>query len=262
MTRNALQLLTESTAADPARISMLRPSMVTIVNCMNAVQKVTRGAADSPQSTETMSRQAAVQQVQQTLKQACERSTSLAVDTILQLYQDNQLQPLSIGTFSRSSTLAAILNQLLDEHPHVLQTPILCSRSSPGEEGEFMALDLSGGKEEQEDSKKAICVDDEDFKKRLNDLDIFLIGADCILADQSAIVNKVGTADLASTIFAKSNKNSSHSLKKCQVLCCTDRFKVWEDAFPPPLEEELFEVIPVANHIDRILLPPNEISYE
>ncbi|KAG7370114.1 NUDIX domain containing protein [Nitzschia inconspicua] len=190
MSKNALKLIMKSNTTDPARLSMLRPSMVTIVNCMQAVQKLLGSSHHSQQSTSHLHRKDAANQVLRTLDQEFNRSIVYAVDAILQLYRDNDQSPLVVGTFSRSSTLVAVLNQLLDDHSHVLQIPILCSRSIPGGEGEFMALDLN--KRGEGASVRAVCIDDDELKKKLSSLDVLLIGADCILGDKSAVVNKLG----------------------------------------------------------------------
>lgn len=260
MSRNALKRIMESSDVDPARISMLRPSMVTIVNCMNAVQKILSNPTTQQPTTISLSIQDAAEQVLETLDRESSRSTMYAVAQILQLYEENNQQPLSIGTFSRSSTLVAVLKQLLDNHPQVIQTPIVCSRSIPGGEGELMTMDLNNrdNMDTGNSSTRAICVDDEQMKSEIANMDILLVGADCVLKDQSAVVNKVGTAEIASIAFE--NRNSSESRRFCRVLCCTDRFKVWNDVFPPPLEEDLFEQIPVSNHIDRVLLPWDDDS--
>jgi translation initiation factor 2B subunit (eIF-2B alpha/beta/delta family) len=253
LSRNALNLLMEVNTADPGRLAMLRPSMVTIVNCMNAVQRLPSSERQTQQSKVLLLRQDAAKEVLEDLERETTRSVTHAVDCILQLYRDNNQQPLAMGTFSRSSTLGAILNQVLDHHPHVLQLPILCSRSIPGGEGELMAKDLNARIGDM--VERAVCVDDDEMMGKLVNLDVLLIGADCILADHSAVINKVGSASLASAVSENRKKSTG---KKCHVLCCTDRFKVWDDLFPPPLEEDLFELIPVANHIDQILLPPDE----
>jgi translation initiation factor 2B subunit (eIF-2B alpha/beta/delta family) len=260
MSRNALKLIMESPKAnDPARLAMLRPTMVTIVNCMNEVQRVL--LQQSQQSkTSPLRPDDAAQHVLETLNLESQRSVTYAVEQIVQLYyhqeSNNQQQPFSIGTFSRSSTVVAVLNQLLDEYPHIIKTPILCSRSVPGGEGELMALDLYKNCRGDIDTSRAVCVSDEQMKKDLANLDLLVIGADCVLKDQSAIVNKVGTADLLAAMVVENEKQNPKSRRCCRVLCCADRFKVWDDILPPPLEEDLFELIPVPHNIDQLLLPP------
>jgi translation initiation factor 2B subunit (eIF-2B alpha/beta/delta family) len=260
MSRNALKLIMESPqTADPARFAMLRPTMVTIVNCMNAVQRIL--SQQSPQSKTSLSLQSdAAKQVLDILDLESKRSVKYAVEQIVQLYYDeennNQQLPLSIGTFSRSSTLVAVLNQLTEEHPQIIKTPILCSQSVPGGEGELMAMDLNKDCNGDTNSRRAVCVGDEQMKKDLATLDVLLIGADCVLKDRSAVVNKVGTADLLAAVAFENERMKPKSRQRCRVLCCTDRFKVWDDNFPPPLEEDLFELIPVSHHIDQLLLPP------
>ncbi|KAL3912011.1 MAG: hypothetical protein SGARI_001366 [Bacillariaceae sp.] len=194
MSRNALQLLMTSKTADPARLAMLRPSMVTIVNCMKVVQKL--------QSTQQSTRPQAAQQVLDALDRETKLSVQYAVDALQTLYRDNS------------------------------------------REGEIMANDLNDcGKE-----TTAVYVEDDEMKDLIgnNEIDVLLVGADCVLADRSAVANKVGTANLAAIAT-----NST-----CQVLCCTDRFKLWDDVFPPPLETDLFEMVHVKDHAVELLLPP------
>jgi translation initiation factor 2B subunit (eIF-2B alpha/beta/delta family) len=144
MSRNALKLIMESPKTnDPARLAMLRPTMVTIVNCMNAVQRILLQQSQHSK-TSPLRPDDAAKQVLDTLNLESQRSVKYAVEHIVQLYRhkesNNQQQPFSIGTFSRSSTVVAVLNQLLDEYPHIIKTPILCSRSVPGGEGEISIL--------------------------------------------------------------------------------------------------------------------------
>eukprot|EP00980_Cylindrotheca_fusiformis_P024425 scaffold11900_cov90-Cylindrotheca_fusiformis.AAC.1 len=49
------------------------------------------------------------------------------------------------------------------------------------------------------------------------------------------MVNKVGTRKLCEIARANS----------IPVLCCADRWKRWDDTFPPPLEIDLFEFVPM-----------------
>ena len=242
MSRNALKLLIHSDKADPARLAMLRPSMVTIVNCMNMVQKM----VSTQQST---TRAGAAQQVLDAIESETNLSVQCAVDALQSIYRNNSNppQPLVLATFSRSSTLLAILQRVLAERPETIKLPILCSRSIPGGEGAIMAKDLNGN-----DSDTAICVEDDELKDLVTEgkVDALLIGADCVLADGSAVANKVGTAKLASAACQST----------CRVVCCTDRLKVWDDAFPPPLETDLFEMVPVKDHDLKLLLPSPTIA--
>ena len=105
-----------------------------------------------------------------------------------------------------------------------------------------MAKDLNGN-----GTNTAVCVEDDELKDLVTEgkVDALLIGADCVLADGSAVANKVGTAKLASAARQST----------CRVLCCTDRLKVWDDTFPPPLETDLFEMVSVEDHDLKLLLP-------
>ena len=75
-------------------------------------------------------------------------------------------------------------------------------------------------------------------------IDLLLVGSDCILPNGDS-VNKVGTTKLCK--MAK-----KHGVP---VYCSVDRWKVWDDCFLPPMEEHLFEVVPLV-YIDRVLVPP------
>lgn len=262
MSRNALKLIMEyPNTADPAHLAMLRPTMVTTVNCMNAVQRILLSQQSSHSKTTLSCPNDAAKQVLEILDIESKRSVKYAVKQIVQLYHDemnnHQHQPLSIGTFSRSSTLVSVLNELLEEYPQIIKTPILCSQSIPGGEGELMAMDINQPNSGNPNRRRAVCVDDEQMKKNLANLDVLLIGADCVLYDQSAVVNKVGTAALLEAMAVENEKKKLNSRRSCRVFCCTDRFKVWDDIFPPPMED-IFELIPVSNLIDQLLLPPAE----
>jgi translation initiation factor 2B subunit (eIF-2B alpha/beta/delta family) len=71
---------------------------------------------------------------------------------------------------------------------------------------------------------------------------LLLVGADYIYQD--AIVNKVNT---------KRSAKSSSSCSRCHVVCCADRFKLWDGAFPLPLED-MFECVPMTL-FDRVQMP-------
>jgi hypothetical protein len=79
---------------------------------------------------------------------------------------------------------------------------------------------------------------------------LVLVEADCIY--QVAIANKVGTKRLAQAAAFTFPANSSSS--RCHVVCCVDRFKLWDDMFPPPLKD-IFESIPMTL-FDHVLVPP------
>mmetsp|Transcript_22650 Transcript_22650/g.36659 ORF Transcript_22650/g.36659 Transcript_22650/m.36659 type:complete len:441 (+) Transcript_22650:121-1443(+) len=258
MSRRALELIREG-KGDPSRMRMLRPSMVTIVNSMNSVNDIlSRQPQQSPSSADATA--AVAEQVLKSLDAEAQRTIDYAVDELLNLYRERKM-PLKVCTFSRSSTLVSILMRLLEESPESLQLPVLCSRSIPGAEGEAMARDLNDGVSSSV-GKVAVCVEDDRMNELLHSensvVDVVLIGADCVLEDESAVINKVGSTALTSLVSSSKGQDTS----RCQVFCCTDRFKWWQDKFPPPLEKDLFELVPIPNHIDRLLVPPPQAEVE
>jgi len=143
-----------------------------------------------------------------------------------------------IGVLSRSSTLVSVLKKLFQafENDPQFQISVVCSQSSLGDEGILMAQDLGNG--------VACVVPDEEMiqKVKKNEIDLILVGCDCIM--EHAIVNKVGTAALA---------RAAQKSVGCPVLCCSDRWKLWDDVFPPPLEP-IFELIP-RSLFDEVIVP-------
>lgn len=216
MARNAL-LLVQNHGADPALIKMFRPSMVAITNAMNRVEVSDNvdSVLDSLQTTTTRTVDHAVQNLEPLLNGKTPND------------------PLVIATFSRSSTLAAVLQRLQQEATNN-NLKVLCSKSTPGDEGILMAQDLGGVE----------CVEDDELLNlvRNDEIDVVLVGCDCVT--QQDVVNKIGTKALAEAASTSS---------RCKVYCCTDEWKQWDDVFPPPLED-IFE--PVPKHlIDEILMP-------
>ncbi|KAL3944171.1 MAG: hypothetical protein SGBAC_001728 [Bacillariaceae sp.] len=72
--------------------------------------------------------------------------------------------------------------------------------------------------------------------------DVLLVESDCVLPDRMA--NKVGTKRLCEIAQTQGTL----------VLCCADRWKLWEDFFPPPSEEDLFEWVPL-KLVSKFLVP-------
>jgi translation initiation factor 2B subunit (eIF-2B alpha/beta/delta family)/8-oxo-dGTP pyrophosphatase MutT (NUDIX family) len=252
MSRRALDLI-KTSGTDAAlvanRLRMLRPSMVSIVKAMGSVIQILSWNRDDDVRQNPVCSIEAATQVAEALNKEAKQSVQVAVAQLLQLQKERN-HPLKVCTFSRSSIVVSVIKGLLDESPDSLKVPILCSESVPGAEGRLMTIDLNSG---SEGSEIAMCVADERIKEMIRtgygDIDVLLIGADCILAERSAIVNKIGTTELASAAF----ENMAEF--RCQVYCCTDQFKLWDDIFPPPLETDLFETVP-SKYIDRLLLPP------
>ncbi|KAL9182678.1 hypothetical protein ACHAXT_013330 [Thalassiosira profunda] len=217
-------------------IAMLRPSMVPIANVMREFDRRT-------QSHDNIDR--VKDELLLSLDTEAKRCVDLAVETVLQYYKQWQLTSPSaeltfaIGTFSRSSTLRSIFERVQSALEHTNHVSVVCSRSTPGDEGELMASDLN-----------AKWLPDESFQQQIEQgqINLVIVGADCILPEGRGIVNKVGTAALATTC------------KRCNVpiMCSADRWKLWDDEFPPPLED-IFEVVP-SELLSKVLVPAEHES--
>jgi translation initiation factor 2B subunit (eIF-2B alpha/beta/delta family)/8-oxo-dGTP pyrophosphatase MutT (NUDIX family) len=221
MTRNAIQLLQKDMENDAQtrllaqKISMLRPSMVPIVNVMREIIENGKDAV-------TME---AFQQ------QEVQRCVDLGIQTLEALMYSKNKKQITIATISNSGTLAQILQ------PFANNCRILCGQSTTAgsNEGELMANDLNFE-----------WVPDAELQRLLSsstNIDLLLVGSDYILPD--TMVNKVGTRPLC--LAAKEGK--------VPVYCCADRWKVWEDAFGPPMERDMFELVPL-ELITKVLMPP------
>lgn len=101
----------------------------------------------------------------------------------------------------------------------------LVTQSTPGDEGELMAKDLQSPWIPDDEMHR--LLNGEKNKERI--LDLVLIGSDCVQPQTESMVNKVGTKKLC----------------EIPVFCCADTWKVWNDIFPPPTEEDLFEFVPL-----------------
>jgi translation initiation factor 2B subunit (eIF-2B alpha/beta/delta family) len=215
-------------------IAMLRPSMVAIVNAMNEFDRRVQTDPNIDRVGEDLRR---------SLDGEIGRCVDLGYETILHHYRQWKLtsphvRGFVIGTFSRSSTTKMILERVLQNQVESSEVKVLCSQSTPGDEGELMAADVPGAR----------CLPDQEFQKWLEDgnIDLVLVGADCILEGGKGVVNKVGTASLA-TCCERNN---------VPIICCADRWKVWEDDYPPGLED-IFETFIPAN-LDHVLVPDCE----
>jgi translation initiation factor 2B subunit (eIF-2B alpha/beta/delta family)/8-oxo-dGTP pyrophosphatase MutT (NUDIX family) len=235
MTQNACNLLEdiqdlETRIQLASTIAMLRPTMVPIVNAMHQI--ITNKGTFEPKL----------------LFHELERSVDLGREAIQALYSQLLLEErggggtgqnikLTIATFSRSGTLVKILQPLLMEDDNSSSNcfRVICGKSTPGDEGELMAQDLG---------VNAVCVSDEELLKALPTVDLLLIGSDCIIPNR-LVVNKTGTKVLCE--MARQHK--------VPVYCCSDRWKIWDDVFTPPLETDLFDEVSI-DLIDRVLVPP------
>ncbi|KAL3782681.1 hypothetical protein ACHAW5_001362 [Stephanodiscus triporus] len=212
----------------PHSIAMLRPSMVPIVNLMNEFDRRMQTDSDSDRVGENL---------RQSLDEEIGKCVDLGFETIMRYYAQWTLNSPSatvfaIGTFSRSSTVKKILERLQEESNGV---KVLCSQSTPGDEGELMAADVPG----------ATLLSDQKFRQYIEQgkIELVIVGADCILQEGKGIVNKIGTASLST--YCKQ--------KNIPLICCADRWKVWEDVYPPGLED-IFELF-IPDKSEHVLIP-------
>ena len=238
MTQNAIQLVndndsnsdekcqTHSRTTTSRHIAMLRPSMVPIVNVMHQII-----TDDGKESSVTM----------ESFLNELDRCVAVGKDAIKDIILEKATETvgtrdepllLRIGTFSRSGTIAKILKPLVDEK----SCAVVCSQSTPGDEGELMAKDLN-----------AQWIPDREMHNLLNsnNLDLLVIGSDCVQPQTSTMVNKIGTK----VLYEIAQRNT------IPVFCCADSWKIWEDIFPPPIEEDLFEFFPL-DLVTKLLVPP------
>jgi 8-oxo-dGTP pyrophosphatase MutT (NUDIX family) len=214
LARQAVELVA-TRQADPSVLKMLRPSMVAITNVLQTLEQGVMTPQDALES----------------LEREGQRAVDLAVERVASRIRLHEKQrPFTIALFSRSSTLLSIMRRVLKEH----QVHVVCSQSTPGDEGLLMAQDLGS----------VPCFPDETLIQKVTkgEIDLVLVGCDCVMEHQ--VFNKVGTAALA-----RAAKESSN----CQILCCSDRRKIWDDIFPPPLEP-IFETI-LRSLFDEIVIP-------
>jgi len=186
-------------------IPILRPSMVSIGNVVRQVMHCNNQDWD----------------VDHSFKYEAQRCVTIGTEALERIIEQSSDKTAVIATFSRSSTVRRILLNLKQKYDHSIT--ILCGKSVPGQEGILMAQDVQG-----------VCIDDDDLYQRIandNKVDAVIVGADCIKPSRF-VVNKVGTKRLAE--LAKQ--------ANIPILCCSDRWKLWDDDFPPPLEP-IFEVI-------------------
>eukprot|EP00977_Amphora_coffeiformis_P011066 scaffold2651_cov171-Amphora_coffeaeformis.AAC.6 len=226
LARQALTILQSADNAEELEqwavyMRMMRPSMVAITNALNRV------IDDGQSPTEVL----------QEMKEEADKLTNCGCTAILDKIKALGTKDSSqrrIATFSRSSTLSAILQKVQNELAMSNQDPVdmVCAKSTPGDEGILMASDLN-----------ATCIPDEDLllRVRQGSIDLVVVGADCLISD-SLIVNKVGTQQLA-RVCKESN---------VPIWCFTDSSKIWNDIFPPPLED-IFECIP--RHLLHVIMP-------
>lgn len=219
MARNAVTLVSQYDA-DPTVMKMLRPSMVALTNVLGVLENGQMSPHEMIEALEIEGKRAvnlAVERLSERIQQCRQAS---GVD-----------RPFVIATISRSSTIVAVLKSLITKHRLI---HVICSESTPGEEGVLMAQHLCG----------VPCLPDSVVREMVlqGTVDLVLVGCDC--ATEHHVVNKVGTGDLA---------RAGAQSGICKVLCCTDRWKIWEDVFLPPLES-IFEAVP-RSLFDEVIIP-------
>ncbi|GKY96718.1 hypothetical protein MPSEU_000631300 [Mayamaea pseudoterrestris] len=238
MARQAIELLKVHPNADPKQMKMMRPSMVAITNVLNLYDEV--GDADH---------------VMKMIQEETTKAINLAVDSVVALLQKwhterhasrgghvdatSQNEEFRIATFSRSSTLATVLNKVHEACGSFVRLSVTCSKSFPGGEGELMAEELRLVYNE-----KACAADDDELIHSIQHYNLILIGCDCVMPN--AIVNKVGSKRLVQA-------GREHNVP---VYCCADGLKIWKDEFPPPLEA-IFEIIPIGL-VDNVVGAQNQ----
>jgi translation initiation factor 2B subunit (eIF-2B alpha/beta/delta family) len=144
-----------------------------------------------------------------------------------------------VMTHSSSATVREAID-------HTPPDRMVCTVSSPGEEGRELAESLRG-------SELAVdLVDDPDAEHAVATVDLLLIGADTVFRDGS-LVNKVGTAGLAKA----AKKAGVPVIVACEVIKLAP-----EDPRDP--REDRFDLTP-PKHIDLFVteegeIPPGDIA--
>ena len=212
-------------------IAILRPSMVPIVNAMNEFdQRIMHDGYDMIDQVRNA--------LLKSLTDESNRCVELGCELLMNMYKAKASSAeFVIGTFSRSSTLKSILQRVIESSSEeaAAKVRVVCSQSTPGDEGMLMATDIS----------PASCIPDDEFQQQIadGDIDVVIVGADCVLSEGKGVVNKVGTAELASVCKTAG----------VPILSAADQWKLWSDVYCPPLED-IFELIP-SELFDHVLVP-------
>ena len=269
MVQEQQQNSTTTSAIDLGTIAMLRPTMVPIVNVLRALEEKQNQAKNATKDNDVMLQEAA-QEIIDSLDDEVDTAIELGAAKLLELYENASLantqqhpNQFTIATFSRSSTIVKVIIRFLQDLAHddatsnslsrQQQQPFICIEcaiSTPGDEGLFMQRDLSHAISDIKSANRILVesTDDDELHNsvRQGSVNVVLVGSDCIM-DQY-VVNKIGTRSLAETC-----RKASTASGRTIVLCCADRWKIWEDVFPPPLED-IFECVP-RNLFDHVLVP-------
>ena len=218
LAKRAVQIVEQDERADPKDMKMIRPTMVSITNALTELEKKSMTPRELLESLELEGR----------------RTVDMALKRVRGLIEQRKSNSgtFTIALFSRSSTLLSIVKLLLKE---ITAIQVICSQSSPGDEGFLMAKDLGD----------VPCIPDDVLIDKVvgDEVDLVLTGCDCIMSDK--VANKVGTGKLL---------EAARQSPRCRTLCCSDRWKIWDDEFPPPLEP-IFELID-RSLFDEIIIPP------
>ena len=212
-------------------IAILRPSMVPIVNAMNEFdQRIMHDGYDMIDQVRNA--------LLKSLTDESNRCVELGCELLMNMYKAKASSAeFVIGTFSRSSTLKSILQRVIESSSEeaAAKVRVVCSQSTPGDEGMLMATDIS----------PASCIPDDEFQQQIadGDIDVVIVGADCVLSEGNGVVNKVGTAELGSVCKTAG----------VPILSAADQWKLWSDVYCPPLED-IFELIP-SELFDHVLVP-------
>mmetsp|Transcript_18646 Transcript_18646/g.28372 ORF Transcript_18646/g.28372 Transcript_18646/m.28372 type:complete len:433 (-) Transcript_18646:162-1460(-) len=225
--------LSEDELSTAQSIAILRPSMVPIVNAMNEFDRRVKHEGYGQ-----------IEQVKDELLKSLtdegNRCVELGYELVMNMYKSKASSTeFVIGTFSRSSTLKSILQRIIESSDDVsAKVRVVCSQSTPGDEGILMATDITG----------ASCLPDEEFQQQVIDgkMDVVIVGADCVLSEGNGVVNKVGSKALASVC----KQAGVH------IISSADRWKLWSDIHCPPLED-IFELIP-SELFDHVLVPKED----
>ncbi len=210
-------------------IAILRPSMAPIVNAMNEFDRqITHEGYDKIEEVRN--------ELLKSLTDEARRCVELGYELLLNMLESKaSSSEFVVGTFSRSSTLKSILKRILESSDNASKVRVVCSQSTPGDEGILMANDIPS----------ATCLPDDEFQQQVLDgkIDVVIVGADCVLSEKNGVVNKIGTAELASIC-----KQAG-----VPILSSADRWKLWADIYCPPLED-IFELLP-SELFDHVLVP-------
>jgi translation initiation factor 2B subunit (eIF-2B alpha/beta/delta family) len=274
-------------------MTMLRPTMVPIVNVLKQLEQQILSIMDQQEenSASNAAKQAS-SVVLESFDQEVQRSIQMGAEALEQIFQesynsrqsynaqegdDNKnassvqqqegRETFTIATFSRSSTILKIIQQFLTwRNPKnrsdgsaaakIEEVHILCAKSTPGDEGVLMAQDLRATAAASANNNvvpvQVECLEDESLHQAIREgrVKVVVVGSDCVM--DTVIVNKKCTKALAET--CRQSSSSTTTKTTTPIICCADRFKLWEDIFPPPLED-IFECVP-RSLFQQVLVPP------